>query len=309
MSAAQQQEVEVETEQHQHQQLSDEEWRKLLKPKPSKELVIELMKTHFASSHDDDDEVGVVVVVVVKKELDSYDDCNFWISMKDSDYLVKFHNGVESKSATNAMMANDDDKQEQDSSVIHYQYAIMKALEDHKISASRPIVPTTTRTSPHDQQRLLAVKVPVCSQDHSPYECIVSVYRWVPGNTMQSFQVLPMECLADAGRLLGKIHHAFDKSLPINEDTLPQAAHRYHQWDGKHTNELLPYLQYIHDEKRRAMILSIIETFDSALIQSGVAATYFRTSVNHGDYNDANILVNDQFQVTGVIDFGDSTAR
>jgi Ser/Thr protein kinase RdoA (MazF antagonist) len=267
-------------------ELSDEEWRKILKPNPSNEQVIELMKTHFASSPSS--------AVVLKQELDSYDDRNFWISMDNTDYLVKFHNGVESQNASFAM-AND-----RQDSVIHYQYAIMKALADHGISASRPIFP---KNSP---AKMLAVKVPVASKDHLPCELIVSVFSWVEGNTMQALKVLPIECLADAGRFLGKIHHAFDKALPMEK--VPEAANRHHQWDGKNTTELRQFVHHIQDPCRRAMIENIIETFDKDLIQSGVAAT-FRTSVNHGDYNDANILINDRFQVTGVIDFGDSTAR
>jgi len=31
--------------------------------------------------------------------------------------------------------------------------------------------------------------------------------------------------------------------------------------------------------------------------------------MNHGDFNDANILVDEDFHVSGVIDFGDSVER
>lgn len=56
------------------------------------------------------------------------------------------------------------------------------------------------------------------------------------------------------------------------------------------------------------MVESVLKAFDQELIQSGVADS-FRIGINHGDYNDANILMNSSFEVTGVIDFGDSVER
>lgn len=267
--------------------MSDEELRKLLKPNPSNEEIIDLIQQKFAQSNKNDH--GIVEIV---KELDSYDDRNYWMRISGKDFLVKVHNGVESKDTCLAM---DHDRQD---SVIHFQYAIMKALGDNGIAASCP-------TFPKDQpDKMLAVNLPVVSKSHSPCKLVVSVYSWVQGITMSSLKVLPIECLADAGRFLGQIHQHLDKLSP---DDLP-AAKRYHQWDGKNTSDLSGFLHCIEDQGRRAMIQSILNAFDNDLIQSGVAAK-LRKGINHGDYNDANILMDDKFKVTGVIDFGDSVER
>ena len=273
--------------------MSDEELRKLLKPNPSNEEIIQLVKQKFAPSSD-------CSSVEIIKELDSYDDRNYWMKIAGEEFLVKVHNGVESKDAYAAM------EHDQQDSVIHFQYAIMKALGDNGIAASCPIFPKDQIGNNNDnQKKMLAVDLPVVSASHSPCTLIVSVYTWVPGTTMASLQVLPIECLADAGRFLGQVHHQLGKKLSSKD--LP-AAKRYHQWDGKNTSDLKGFLHCIENDARRTMIQSILDAFDKDLIQSGVADK-LRKGINHGDFNDANILMNDKFKVTGVIDFGDSIER
>lgn len=270
--------------------MSDEELRKLLKPNPSNEEIIQLVQQKFASSND--------CAVEIIKELDSYDDRNYWMKVVGTEFLVKVHNGVESKDACSAM---EHDRQD---SVIHFQYAIMKALGDNGIAASCPVFPRDQTGSEDSQKKMLAVDLPVVSELHSPCTLIVSVYSWVQGTTMASLQVLPIECLADAGLFLGQVHHQLDK---LSSADLP-AAKRYHQWDGKNTSDLKGFLHCIENDARRKMIQSILDAFDKDLIKSGVSDK-LRKGINHGDFNDANILMDDKFNVTGVIDFGDSIER
>jgi len=269
---------------------SDEELRKLLKPNPSNDDILQLVPAFFPDATQ----------VKIFKELESYDDRNYWIKVDNGvDYLVKVHNGVESKDAKKAM---DGGKQD---SVIHFQYALMKALladkdmNDTGISASCPIF------APGKNEALMIQSLPVVSASHSPADLVVSVYQWVPGIPMANLNVLPVECLADAGRLLGKVKQQWELFLQLED--LP-AAQRYHQWDGKNTSDLRNWVQYIQSEERRAMIESIITAFETELIKSGVAET-LRKGMNHGDFNDANILMDDSFKVTGVIDFGDAVER
>lgn len=140
---------------------------------------------------------------------------------------------------------------------------------------------------------------------------------------MSDMKLLPLECLADAGRQLGKINKALDRLYPTisyekvvqqntNADSIDSsllnAARRFHQWDGKNTAELAKFTHCIADPKRRLLVESVIDTFCSTLLESGVSKE-FRKGVNHGDYNDANVLVDDDFHATGVIDFGDSVER
>ena len=113
-----------------------------------------------------------------------------------------------------------------------------------------------------------------------------------------------MECIADAGQFLGQLRQKFNT---LSSDDHP-ASKRYHQWDGKNTKDLKDFLHNIDDEARRKMVQNVLDTFDQRLIQSGVA-DMFRKGVIHGDFNDANILLDSNFKVCGVIDFGDSVER
>jgi Ser/Thr protein kinase RdoA (MazF antagonist) len=130
-----------------------------------------------------------------------------------------------------------------------------------------------------------------------------------------------VETLAEAGRLLGRINRAFDKLTLVDSatKTVSDAFHRYdtsvlipgkryHQWDGKHTADLESFVQHIPDQKRRSLVESVLDAFQRDILDTGIDKK-FRTGALHGDFNDANILVDEDLNATGVIDFGDSIIR
>ena len=98
---------------------SDEEWRKLLKPTPSAEQVLVALQGTYA-------EEGTAVKFV--KDLESYDDRNFWLEIDGVPYLVKVHNGVESKDFIDHFQQGDYVK-----SIIHMQNVIMEHLTKNEI--------------------------------------------------------------------------------------------------------------------------------------------------------------------------------
>ena len=65
---------------------SDEEMRKLLKPCPDDEQVLDILQQNFAPE-------GTSVKII--KALDSYDDCNYQVEIGTVQYLLKIHNGGE----------------------------------------------------------------------------------------------------------------------------------------------------------------------------------------------------------------------
>lgn len=152
------------------QQLSDEERRKLLKPNPSNEEMIALVQANYCKPGDDNS-------VEIVKELDSYDDKNYWMKISGVEHLVKIHNGVESGDACRAIAENKQD------SVIHFQYAMMKALKDNKITASYPV------HLEEENKKPFVTSLPVVSKEHSPCQLVVTVYTWVQGIPMSSLKV------------------------------------------------------------------------------------------------------------------------
>lgn len=266
---------------------SDEEMRKLLLPNPSPEDALEALTKSYALPGQD---------VTIVKELESYDDKNFWVKIGETNYLAKFHNGVESKDFLK--LWKEDSAHEK--SVIYLQNTIMQHLSQHGISTSKPQTPKATDcpipVSVHE--------VPVVSKDHGRCKLVLRLLSWVPGRTMDSVKMLPIEALADAGRFLGRL----TKSLSTLGTKELSAARRYHQWDGKNTADLANFVKYIGDKTRRSMVESVIETFQKDLIDSKVYEQ-FPVSLIHADFNDANILLDGNCRVLGVIDFGDSLER
>lgn len=265
---------------------SDEELRKLLKPDLSTDDVNQLLETLEANFAP-----GKKVDII--KQLDSYDDVNYLVKIDDTFFLCKVHNGVESKDFIDQWQA-EGLEYSKCSSVIHLQNNIMSHLNVKGIPTNDPQL-NKKYNMPADVQAFTVV-----SKRHSPCYLVVRLLSWIEGNTMCSRRVLPLECIADAGRFLGRMDLALDE---LNDP----AATRFHAWDGKNTADIRPFVQHIKDERRRKMVNSVIDTFQQEVIDSGDAGK-FRSGIIQGDFNDANILMDKDFQICGAIDFGDSVS-
>lgn len=243
-------------------ELSDEEMRKLLKPCPSTEEVLLALQKSYV-------EPGQEIKFV--KDLESYDDRNFWIQIDGKSFLVKVHNGVESKDLLEKSKEEGGYKQ----SVIHLQNTIMTHLSKNGIATSAPVKPPMngleTPASLHS--------LPVASSDHSPAKLVVRLLQWVEGTTMASARVLPLEALADAGRFLGRLGVSLSE-LDTNELV---AAKRFHQWDGKNTMGLKDFVHCIQDPRRKGLVESVLAAFQTDLIDSKVSES-FPKSIIHGAY-------------------------
>jgi Ser/Thr protein kinase RdoA (MazF antagonist) len=187
---------------------SDEEMRKLLKPTPSAEQLLVALQGNYA-------EPGQSIKFL--RDLESYDDRNFWVEIDGIPYLAKVHNGVESKDFIELHK-----KGEYSKSVIHLQNAIMDHLNKNGISTSKP---KETLEGPLPTPASIQ-SLPVSSSDHSPCDLVVRLLGWVEGTPMSSAKLLPLESLADAGRFLGRM----SKTLSELDTSELLAAKRFHQW-------------------------------------------------------------------------------
>ncbi|KAK1745171.1 inosine triphosphate pyrophosphatase [Skeletonema marinoi] len=101
--------------------------------------------------------------------------------------------------------------------------------------------------------------------------------------------------------------HALDDLAASDKDVL-QASKTYHAWDGRHMVDIEPYISHLDGNDQRNLVTSIIASFKKEIIESGEGEK-FRMSINHADFNDANIIVSSDgtgIKVSGVIDFGDT---
>ena len=235
---------------------TDEEMRKLLQPVPTEEQLLQMLRQYYCTSptkENDDDRTGNPTaqgcnaenntsVVRIIKPLDSYDDANFLVQIQGTEYLLKIHNGVESKdfldTRAEAMAStklqrdagNDDDDdfpfytKGHMKSVIHLQNAMMELLQEHDVPTSVPIPPHRSRksgtgvangsSSSSPPCPVLIAEFPVVSAAHSPCRCVVRLLSWLPGRTLASLPFMALETLGDAGRFLGNMDKVLDILSP-----------------------------------------------------------------------------------------------
>ncbi|KAM3573997.1 hypothetical protein VYU27_004048 [Nannochloropsis oceanica] len=303
----------------------DEERRKALKPAVNMASAVAIAKKVWGLRIDDDDDDP-------PKLLESYDDCNFYISgtlppsaldpsPTKQKYLLKVQNGVES--ATPQVLA--------------FQHAMMSRLTSAGLQCQRPVLlppslpPSSDNVEPHfiHYQTLPVLAGP-------PTRLAIRLLQWVEGTSLvnisppafssSSAPNLPPSppplalALLSAGRYLGKIDQAL---LNFNHP----GAHRQHMWDVRSLSQLRAWVPYVPEEgEKRRLVLSVIEAFEKEVVpvaEKGEQETAqeeenrrteeektagFRQGVVMGDWNDANIIVDPlrPSLVLGAIDFGDS---
>jgi Ser/Thr protein kinase RdoA (MazF antagonist) len=151
----------------------------------------------------------------------------------------------------------------------------------------------------------------VVSSEHSPKKLVIRLCAWVHGIPLSSTKYFPLEVLVDAGTYLGRMCHALDDLAASNPAAL-ELSKTYHAWDGRNLVDAMRYVEHIDDPQRRKLVTSVIDTFRQVIIDGGEGKK-FRWGVNHGDFNDANIIVSDDdstgTRVAGAIDFGDTIYR
>lgn len=272
---------------------NDEVMRKCLKPDPSQSEVIAAICQNY---HQPESSVKIL------KELESYDDRNYLIEMKDKKYLCKVYNGVESQKYISCKDLAAKSSDPAALSSIHLYSEIFSHLNQEKygIKTSSPVPIPSSIAAPHIGIHTL----PVTSKEHSPSKLAVQLLEWVEGVTLASIPHLPIETLIEAGQYLGKVCLALD-DLTVSSPVAKMTADRYHAWDGKNTLDLQAFVSCIGDENRRALVQSVLDSFRKDIIEAGEDSK-FRRGILQADFNDANIILKDG-KVSGVIDFGDTT--
>ena len=298
---------------------SDEEMRKLLKPNPSEDDIVKVLHESYVL----DSSGSCVNDVRVCKQLESYDDCNYLVEINKCEYILKVHNGVESDAYINSKKTVDS------SSGSHIE--LMKKIFTHlnqpqfQVKTSLPVPPCSSSGKSQQQQQQddddeeeeeeessSIHKLSVVSKDHSPRELVVTLLEYVPGIPLSNCPSVCVETIADAGRYLGRVCTALD-DLAATDDRAVAMSKRFHAWDGQHTPNIQKFLPYIEHSKRRQMVQNVIDTFTQTFVKNTNNVKAFRKGILQGDFNDANILLQNtkdyQQQISGVIDFGDSTYR
>ena len=301
----------------------DEARRKLLKPKVTPEEALSILTDlYIPDGFGHNVELPRCEVI---EQLDSYDDINYLVEIDGERALLKIYNGVESQyyidahARKRARLHDSADVNDAASrtSFIDMHTAIYKhlAAPKYNLTTGRSIPVKNSASSnyddDYDDDSVCIRDLSVITEEHSPQQLVVRLQTWVNGYPLSSVKWCSIETLVDAGCYLGRMSHALDDLAEVDEDAL-QASKKYHAWDGRHFADVEKYMSHIEDKDRMMLVSSIVHTFKKEIVESG-EGDKFRMGINHADFNDANIIVNDVdgtgIKVAGVIDFGDTVHR
>ena len=233
---------------------------------------------------------GLDVVPGSVKELDSYDDRNFYFratvqerelldssdcnSAADGAYhfVLKIHNGIESR----------------DPSFIECQNAAMDAVRCSSIGVWCPRALASREGSK-------IPRVPSELVDGSPREHAARCFPYRPGALLAQAQ-LSLELLHNLGAATAGI------SASLMQFDHPAAHRSNFIWDLAHADKVRPLMVHSPPD-RHPLLCSVLDEFESLVLPS---AQSLRKAVIHGDVNDQNVLVDaDGRQILGILDFGD----
>jgi hypothetical protein len=245
----------------------DEKLRKLLKPAPTNEDIYRILQRYYYHGPDAESDIHIV------QQLDSYDDCNYQVTIRNEMYLCKVTNGLESRDYIRALSSV---KTSSLSSIIEFQHSIMNALHENQIGTTIPVkvfandpytdtaiaasrkrplnsIPSNncaTSTSTHKDIYIVLDELPVVSKAHSPTPLAVRLYVWLSGAPMSTipYHRLSLHTMVHVGQQLGHIHHVFDKvfttTSPIAMNDNTDVLLQQQQQQPERVPSLLPQLRY-----------------------------------------------------------------
>ena len=290
---------------------NDEVRRKLLKPKVTEDEAASILIAFYAGAS-----------VCVLQELVSYDDANFVVNVDDQKALLKIYNGVESekyiakhaRKHARIIEESDDEAGGGGGCIIDLHTAIYEHLSDPKYNV------TTGKNIPihwskHDENdnttsddnTVCIRELSVVSADLGPQQLVIRLQSWIHGTPLCDVKYFPIETLIDAGAWLGRTDIAFDELAATDPETLHESK-RYFAWDGRNFADARSFIDHIDDHNKKQLVTNVLDTFQKTLID-GKEGEKLRMGINHGDFNDGNLIVGNDMLITGVIDFGDSVYR
>lgn len=299
---------------------NDEVRRKLLKPKVTEEEALSLLYDFYVADGFNLDEPQIVLPrAQVLQELVSYDDANFVVKVDGTKALLKIYNGVESEkyiakhARKRARIMEESSEETGGGCVIDLHTAIYERLSDPKYYVTTgkniPVTNITTldENDNSDDNTVCIRELSVVSADQGPQQLVVRLQSWIYGTPLCDVKYFPIETLLDAGAWLARTDSALDELATSDPETLHESK-RYFAWDGRNFADARSFIDHIDDNDKKQLVTNVLDAFQKTIID-GKEGEKLRMGINHGDFNDGNLIVGNDMLITGVIDFGDSVYR
>ncbi|XP_070765173.1 hydroxylysine kinase [Enoplosus armatus] len=211
------------------------------------------------------------------RSLPSYDDQNFYVAaVEGGEYVLKIMNSEDSKNST----------------LIEVQTYVMSFLHQNGLPAQTAL-PTTSG-------QLMSLEEIDCGYGCQKY--LVRLLTYLPGNTISKVPVTP-QLLYEIGKTAARM------------DTILQEAEHSHLsalqrekfiWSLSNVPLLEAYITLLDGDPLQEVVKSVIHQYKATVVPK---RSNFRKCINHGDFNDLNVLVQPDesggHRISGIIDFGD----
>lgn len=143
------------------------------------------------------------------------------------------------------------------------------------------------------------MKTSFCSTKLSSGDHIVRLLEFIPGKTLEQISPTP-ELFIDCGKYVATLGRALKNFYhPIYN------THK-NLWHLQYFVELSQFLFVVKDTHKKQLIREVINEFRQTVLPFD---GQLEKGIIHGDFNERNILVEDEnssWKVKGILDFGDS---
>nr|XP_045905814.1 hydroxylysine kinase-like isoform X2 [Micropterus dolomieu] len=211
------------------------------------------------------------------RSLPSYDDQNFCVTaVEGGKYVLKIMNSEDSKNPT----------------LFEVQTYAMSFLHQNGLPAQTAL-PTTSG-------QLMSLEEIDCGYGCQKY--LVRLLTYLPGTTISKAPLTP-QLLFETGKTAARM----DKILQEMEHPhLSVLQREKFIWSLSNVPLLEAYINLFDGDPLHEVVKSVIHQYKTSVIPK---RSDFRKCVNHGDFNDLNVLVqpdeSDSHRISGILDFGD----
>ncbi|XP_074525200.1 hydroxylysine kinase-like [Halichoeres trimaculatus] len=209
--------------------------------------------------------------------LPSYDDQNFYVAVAEGgEYVLKIVNSEDSKNV----------------GMIEVQTYAMTFLHQNGLPAQTAL-PTTSG-------KLMSLEEMDCGYGSQKY--LVRLLTYLPGTTISQSTLTP-QLLYETGKTAARMDLILQE---IDHPHLNAIQRENFIWSLSNTPLLERYTHLLDGDPLQEVVKSVIHKYKTFVVPK---QSNFRKCINHGDFNDLNILVqpdeNDGYKISGILDFGD----
>ncbi|KAK2835412.1 hypothetical protein Q5P01_015896 [Channa striata] len=211
------------------------------------------------------------------RSLPSFYDQNFYVAaVEGGEYLLKIVNSADSKNAA----------------LIEVQTYAMSFLHKNGLPA-QTVLSTTSG-------QLMSLEEIDCGR--GPQKYLVRLLTYLPGITISNVPVKP-QLLFDVGKTAARMDQILQE---MDHPRLSLLQREKFIWSLSDVTFLEEYISVLDGHPLQEAVSSVIRQYRTCVIPK---RSSFRKCINHGDFNDLNVLVElcegDGYRISGILDFGD----